>query len=209
MSSGRFFDEREDAYIRTHVRQLGCPSVARHLGRSTSGIRKRRRALGIPARECHRWTPKEDAVLLAGRGRLLRDVARQLRRRVVECSSRARILGIRSWAWHRNGDSFRPDRNGYRVVGFKRKNGQSVAILEHKLVAEEMLGRPLRRGEVVHHINTDRLDNRRENLVVLGGPGAHRRVHTSVERLIPDLLLRGVITFDRDLGGYRLCTTPR
>lgn len=40
-------------------------------------------------------------------------------------------------------------------------NGQ---ILEHIYVMSEHLGRPLHKGETVHHINGDRLDNRIENL---------------------------------------------
>ena len=49
--------------------------------------------------------------------------------------------------------------NGYRriyMVGYD--------ILEHRYVMEQMLGRPLRRDENVHHRNGDRLDNRPENL---------------------------------------------
>jgi len=48
---------------------------------------------------------------------------------------------------------------------------------EHRVVAMEKLGRPLHKGEVVHHINGDKLDNRPENLAVLPSNGHHMQAH--------------------------------
>ena len=50
-------------------------------------------------------------------------------------------------------------------------------VYEHRLVASEKVGRPLRRGEVVHHINGTKTDNRPENIEVLSSITAHRAEH--------------------------------
>lgn len=51
-------------------------------------------------------------------------------------------------------------------------------VLEHRLVAEQSLGRYLEPGEVVHHINGDPRDNRPENLEVMT-QAEHTRVHAN------------------------------
>lgn len=48
---------------------------------------------------------------------------------------------------------------------------------EHRVVAEQILGRPLRKGEVVHHINRDKRDNRPENLMIFASQAEHAKWH--------------------------------
>ena len=54
---------------------------------------------------------------------------------------------------------------------------------EHRIVAEKKLRRKLKKGELVHHINGDKQDNREENLEVVGCIAEHHFHHRVRENL--------------------------
>lgn len=71
------------------------------------------------------------------------------------------------------------DRNGYVLVYLKdhhraEKNG---VVYEHILVAEQILGRDLKKDEVVHHIDGNRSNNNPKNLMIFATNGDHTSFH--------------------------------
>lgn len=80
------------------------------------------------------------------------------------------------------------ERNPWWRGGKRKKQGYVVVRVatnkceyEHRLVAEEKLGRALLTGEVVHHINGDKGDNRPENIEVFSSHSDHMKLHMSSE----------------------------
>jgi len=53
---------------------------------------------------------------------------------------------------------------------------------EHRVIAEMILGRPLRNGEAVHHIDGSKRNNIADNLMVFGSSAEHARTHFSKKK---------------------------
>jgi hypothetical protein len=75
-------------------------------------------------------------------------------------------------------------RDGYVKVYFPThpRADKTGFIMEHRLVMEQVLGRPLERGEHVHHINEVKSDNRPENLQVMKAGDHSRETNASAKR---------------------------
>ena len=56
------------------------------------------------------------------------------------------------------------------------ENGKKKTVFQHREIVENHLGRPLTRREVVHHRNSNRKDNRIENLKLMTLSG-HSKIH--------------------------------
>lgn len=78
---------------------------------------------------------------------------------------------------------WRPDKNGY-IFKFDPKNihaDKNRLVYQHREIMGQVLGRPLRSDENVHHKNGDRSDNRIENLELwIKGQPAGQRVQDKV-----------------------------
>lgn len=62
-----------------------------------------------------------------------------------------------------------------------RKNSDPYIIYRtkriHRLIAEQKLGRPLKKGEVVHHIDGDKTNNDPSNLMIFASQAEHMKYH--------------------------------
>lgn len=94
--------------------------------------------------------------------------------------------------------------NGYVLVkNYEHPNRNSHNdVLEHILIMSKIIGRPLKKSEVVHHINCVRDDNRSENLFLFKNRSEHKKCHGTVNKLIKTLLERHIIVFNN--GCYEL-----
>lgn len=77
--------------------------------------------------------------------------------------------------------------NGYRVIYLPehpksmKSDNWNGWVYEHIAIAEERLGREIREGEVVHHLDTNRANNLPSNLLVLEEP-QHNKLHAWMDK---------------------------
>lgn len=164
--------------LNTHMRKVGTPKKPK-----------------VPKPLHHRYWRQEEINTLYELYPYMRaiDLAKEMNRSMVAIQKKAFNLGlkkdpashfqIRSNA-HRGSNSGnfkgyrRKSSKGY-IVLYKPGNESATKdglIMEHRYVMEQHIGRALRQGEVVHHINGIKSDNRIENLMLMKA-GEHSALH--------------------------------
>jgi len=102
---------------------------------------------------------------------------------------------------------------GYRYVKSKEyleiENGWEMYRPEHILVMENYIGRKLKRtrygkGEGVHHIDGDKLNNELKNLCLYSNEEEHSSMHDSLEKIAYSLVKSGKIKFNTKTKKYEL-----
>jgi len=75
---------------------------------------------------------------------------------------------------------------------------------EHRVFVELDIGRRLSKQELVHHVDGDKTNNNKDNLVLCSGDFEHRKIHGQLERISFELVRKGLIKFDHKTKQYFL-----
>lgn len=193
------YSKDDDRYIMEHYRTDACGDIAKHLGRTIGAIRHRANKIEVRKHNIRRWSQEEEGVIQNRGEASLREVAEQLGRDMSDVSKKAIELKC----------GFRKIRSFYKS-GYKQRripmpDGSRKTLWEHIEVVEDAIGRSIKNGELVHHINGIKEDNRLDNLWLCESVGKHSLAHRSVEKLLPRLIADGIVYFDRSEGVYKLC----
>jgi len=98
-------------------------------------------------------------------------------------------------------------KNGYRWIRcVDHPKNHKGYVKEQVLVMEKHLGRYLKKGEEIHHINFDKHDNRLDNLFICNH-STHQLAQSSLFKMGLELALnefnKGNIVFDKEEGIYK------
>jgi hypothetical protein len=197
----------EIGFVRSNGR-MDYREIATRLNRTLRSIRAKSNQLKLF--RLKRWTDKEDALLLRlAKRESLKNVSLILGRDMSEASQRLKRLGFS--LRQRTKRVFKHNSRGHGLVkGYwqTRKSdglGNRVVTWEHIDLVESQIGRKLKAGELVHHINGLSADNDLDNLFLCSGLSEHQKIHRSLDNLLPWLIMSGIVVFSRKHKRYELC----
>ena len=111
-------------------------------------------------------------------------------------------------AWYLNPE-FKKSKTGY--IGANRISpitGEKKRYLEHHYNWEVYYGEPVKKGNILHHINMCKSSNNVKNLIE-SNPRDHQAMHYSYNLICKELMDLGIIGFNRETQTYYTITNEK
>ena len=127
------------------------------------------------------------------------------------CNSECRSIAVsgENHYMHDRDKVYIRKQDGYAMMKrYEHPNRNSQNFVQRaRLVVEKHIGRLLKpfrngTGELIHHINMNKLDDKYENLLLCDGASEHLLVHATYNKLCKPLMDAGIIDFDIEKGYY-------
>lgn len=85
-------------------------------------------------------------------------------------------------------------RTQWKIGMFEPPNSSDGTVYLHREIASEKLGRKLKPGETVHHVDEDKFNNDPENLWVFRSNADHSSYHNQkLLNLIPEIIINKMV----------------
>ena len=157
--------------------------VGKEFGMCGQSVHERLRKLGV-AKKVRAFTDEERETLMREytkncEDRTLGTLAKRMGRSKHFICRKAKELGLTGVVVPLEERKRSVDKGGYIYV-HGRKPGR--AIHEHRIKAEKVLGRQLKKNEIVHHIDGDRTNNANNNLIIMDR-GYHQWLHAQMRKV--------------------------
>lgn len=158
-----------DCYI---SKKMSSEQISNILGVSSANVRRMLRRSNIPLRSrseaqklCTNRPETKKKMSLSATGRKLSEAAKEkLRKRIGSLNHN-----------YRNGITITTQ--GYISFTASKSNGEHSQKCLHVILAEWKYGRKIKKGEHVHHIDGNKMNNSPDNLVIVSASD-HAHIHT-------------------------------
>jgi Fe2+ transport system protein FeoA len=165
--------------------------LATELGVVSHSVWKHSSKLGISRKQLVNRLPDDDALI-----RLYRDDKTSINKIVAQFGVNPGRLKRRLLAIGLLKDAEGSESHHYpKLADAEHHRSDGSATPYHILVAEKMLGRTLKRGELVHHIDLIPENNSPGNLYICESRAEHSFLHSSLGRIAAQLYHEGVVGF--------------
>lgn len=191
------WSEEEKKYVKNNYGKMTVKEMAEALGRTDRAVRGviERSDISLMALDRNKqfqWDEEKIAFLRGNYETMsAQAIADAIGASISTVNNKKRQLGLRK----QFGLPFTADGYAQQYI-----DGKKVSL--HRYVMEQKLGRPLQKGERVHHVNGNKTDYREENLYLCKSKSHHMLTHSDLERLSYKLVDMGVIGFDHETGKY-------